>query len=225
VTFSIVARCAGTGQFGMAISSSSPAVAARCAFARARVGAVATQNVTNPALGPLMLDRLAAGEDAEAAVAAAVAADGFPDYRQLLAIDAEGRTAIHSGPRALGIWTSARGRDCATGGNLLANDGVPAAMVAGFEAATGPLGARLVAAMQAGLAAGGEAGPVHSAGLLVVDAQPWPYAELRIDWLDDACPIAALARAWEVYAPQAADYVTRALSPAAAPSYGVPGDE
>jgi len=225
MTFSIVARCAETGQFGMAISSSSPAVAARCAFARAGVGAVSTQNVTNPGLGPVMLDRLAAGDDAAAAVAAAVAADGYADYRQLLAIGARGEAAIHSGTKALGIWTSAQGRDSAAGGNLLANDGVPAAMIAGFEAATGPLGDRLVAAMRAGVAAGGEAGPVHSAGMLIVDKQSWPYAELRIDWIDEGCPIEAMARAWEVYAPQANDYVTRALNPAAAPSYGVPGDE
>ena len=225
MTFSIVARCAETGQFGVAISSSSPAVAARCAFARAGAGAVSTQNVTNPALGPLMLERLAAGDVAETAVAAAVAVDHYPAYRQLLAVDAQGASAIHSGPNALGIWTSAQGRDCAAGGNLLANDGVPAAMVAGFEAASGNLGDRLVAAMRAGVEAGGEAGPVHSAGMLIVDKQSWPYAELRIDWLDEGCPIEALARAWEVYAPQADDYVTRALNPVAAPSYGVPGDE
>lgn len=225
MTFSIVARCAETGRFGMAIASSSPAVAARCAFARASVGAVASQNVTNPALGPLTLSRLQAGDDAAAAVAAAIATDPFAAYRQVLAIDAKGRTAIHSGAQALGIWTQAQGHDCAAGGNLLANDGVPAAMIAAFETTTGAIGDRLIAAMQAGLTQGGEAGPVHSAGLLIVDEQPWPWAELRIDWLDDACPIAALARAWEVYKPQADDYVTRALAPAAAPSYGVPGDE
>lgn len=225
MTFSIVARCASSGQFGMAISSSSPAVAARCAHARAGVGAVSTQNVTNPALGPVMLDRLAAGATAAEAVKAARDHDGYPDFRQLLAVDSEGRTAVHSGTKALGIWTSAQGRDCAAGGNLLANDGVPAAMVAAFEQAAGALGDRLVAALAAGLSSGGEAGPVRSAGLLVVDRESWPYAELRIDWLDEGCPIAALARAWEVYRPQADDYVTRALNPAAAPSYGVPGDE
>lgn len=223
MTFSIVARCARTGQFGVAISSSSPAVAARCAFARAGVGAVATQNVTNPALGPRMLDRM--GEGAAAAVAAARDADGFPDYRQLLAVDAMGRTAVHSGARALGLWAAAEGRDCAAGGNLLADAGVPAAMVAAFEAAPGALGDRLVAALRAGLAAGGEAGPVHSAGLLIAARQSWPYAELRIDWLEDSCPIEAVATAWDVYHPQAEAYVTRALNPEAAPSYGVPGDE
>ncbi|MGE3304424.1 MAG: DUF1028 domain-containing protein [Rhizobiaceae bacterium] len=225
MTFSIVGRCATTGQFGVAISSSSPAVAARCAHARAGVGAVATQNVTNPALGPFMLDRLSEGAGATEAVGAARDHDRFPDHRQLLAVDANGRTAIHSGAQALGVWTSASGRDCASGGNLLANDGVPAAMVAAFEAAPGALGDRLVAALQAGLAAGGEAGPVRSAGLLVVDRQSWPYADLRIDWREDGCPIAALALAWQVYQPQADAYVTRALNPVAAPSYGVPGDE
>jgi uncharacterized Ntn-hydrolase superfamily protein len=225
MTFSIVARCASSGQFGVAISSSSPAVAARCAHARAGIGAVATQNVTNPALGPLMLDHLSAGAGAGAAVAAARDADRFPDYRQLLAVDSSGATAVHSGARALGLWTSAKGRDCAAGGNLLASDRVPAAMVGAFEATGGTLGDRLVAALEAAIAAGGEAGPVRSAGLIVVRREHWPYAELRIDWLDDGCPVAALARAWLVYRPQADDYVTRALNPTAAPSYGVPGDE
>ena len=222
MTFSIVARCGTSGQFGVAISSSSPAVAARCAFAKAGVGAVASQNVTNPALGPVMLAALGEGADA---IAAALAVERFPDYRQLLAIGAAGAPAIHSGARALGIWTQAAGPDCAAGGNLLANDGVPAAMVAAFGAAAGPLGDRLIAAMRAGVAAGGEAGPVHSAGMLIVAREAWPYADLRCDWIDDGCPIEAIARAWEVYAPQADAYVTRALNPVEAPSYGVPGDE
>lgn len=224
MTFSIVARCAQTGRFGVAISSSSPAVAARCAHARAGVGAVATQNVTNPALGPFMLDRLAEGASAAEAVDAARTTDRFPDYRQLLAVDSQGRVSIHSGAKALGVWTSAQGVDCAAGGNLLANDRVPAAMVAAFEKASGALGARLMTALEAGLAEGGEAGPVRSAGLLVVDEQSWPHADLRIDWVEEGCPIAALATAWAVYEPQADAYVTRALDPSAAPSYGVPGD-
>ncbi|UXS35045.1 DUF1028 domain-containing protein [Agrobacterium tumefaciens] len=225
MTFSIVARCADTGQFGVAISSSSPAVAARCAWAEAGVGAVATQNVTNPALGNLMLRRLAQGADAAEAVSGARDHDAFPDHRQLLAIDANGNAAIHSGTKALGIWTSASGKDCAAGGNLLANDGIPAAMVRAFEVSEGSLGDRLVAALKAAVENGGEAGPVHSAGLLIVDRESWPYAELRIDWLDDACPVEAVAHAWEIYKPQADAYVTRALNPADAPSYGVPGDE
>jgi uncharacterized Ntn-hydrolase superfamily protein len=225
MTFSIVARCAKTGQFGVAISSSSPAVAARCSFARAGIGAAASQNITNPSLGPFMLDRMAGGLSAAEAVAHAAASDAFADYRQLLAIDAKGQTAQHSGAQALGLWITASGKDCVTGGNMLARLTVPAAMVTGFEATEGSLGDRLIAALSAGVAAGGEAGPVHSAGLLIADAQSWPYAELRIDWLDEGCPVAAVARAWQIYAPQADAYVTRALQPVMAPSYGVPGDE
>jgi len=224
MTFSIVARCVDTGQFGLAISSSSPAVAARCAFAKAGVGAVATQNVTNPALGPLVLDHLKTGASASDAVAAAIATEAFPNYRQLLTVDNNGETFIHSGENSLGIWTSSQGENCAAGGNLLANEGVPRALIEGFEQAKGSLGNRLMTAMLNGLAAGGEAGTVHSAGLLIVDTQDWPYAELRCDWTQD-CPITNIANAWEVYQPQANDYVTRALNPSNAPSYGVPGDE
>lgn len=224
MTFSIVARCANSGQFGLGIASSSPAVAARCAYARSGIGAVATQNVTNPALGPRVLSQLAKNQSAAQALESSLAVEAFPDYRQVLVIDSEGRTAIHSGENALGIWTTASGVDCASGGNMLANRTVPAAIADQFQHASGTLGDRLILAMQAGLDAGGEAGPLHSAGLLIVDEQHWPYAELRCDWTE-ACPISAITQAWEVYQPQADDYVTRALDPTAAPSYGVPGDD
>ena len=224
MTFSLVARCAETGMFGVAISSSSPAVAARCAFARAGTGAVASQNITDPTLGPLALDLMQGGATAAQAIARIRADSAFIDYRQVLVIDAAGGTAIHSGPNALGIWAEAQGRDVASGGNLLANSGVPQAIVAGFESSNGHLGDRLIAAMRAGVAAGGEAGPVHSAGLRLVDKVSWPVADLRCDWTDD-CPIEALASLWDIYKPQLAAYVQRALDPRAAPSYGVPGDE
>jgi len=224
MTFSIVAFCRDTGQFGVAISSSSPAVAARCAFAQSGIGAVATQNVTNPALGSAVLHQLAAGRTAKDAVADAIKEERFPAYRQLLAVDSSGTTAVHSGENALGLWNSAEGINCVSGGNMLKNEEVPTALIAGFEATQGSLGDRLITAMRWGLDAGGEAGPVHSAGLLIVDRHSWPYAELRCDW-SESCPISAIANAWEVYKPQADDYVTRALNPIAAPSYGVPGDE
>jgi uncharacterized Ntn-hydrolase superfamily protein len=224
MTFSLVARCAETGMFGVAISSSSPAVAARCAYARAGTGAVASQNITDPTLGPLALDLMQAGATAAQAIARIKAESAFIDFRQVLVIDAAGGTAIHSGPNALGIWAEAQGRDVASGGNLLANSGVPQAIVAGFESSSGHLGDRLIAALRAGVAAGGEAGPVHSAGLRLVDKVSWPVADLRCDWTDD-CPIEALASLWHIYKPQLAAYVQRALDPRAAPSYGVPGDE
>ncbi len=223
MTFSLVARCARTGQFGMVISSSSPAVAARCAHVRAGVGAVASQNITDPGLGPILLDRLQDGMEAQAALATVVTGRSHIAYRQLLVVDRMGGVAIHSGPNVLGIWNEARGADCAAGGNLLANADVPARMVLAFEAATGHLGDRLMAALEAGLATGGEAGPVHSAGLKIADRLSWPLVDLRIDWSDD--PIGQLRAAWTEYRPQMAAYVQRAEDPSQAPSYGVPGDE
>ena len=224
MTFSLVARCVETGMFGVAVSSSSPAVAARCAYARAGVGAVASQNVTDPTLGPLALDLMEQGLSAEDAIAEVRKRGKFIEYRQVLAVDSAGRTAIHSGPNSLGIWTQAMAQNVASGGNMLANDGVPQAIVDGFLASTGHLGDRLIAAMRAGLAAGGEAGPVHSAGMKLVDKVSWPVADLRCDWTE-ACPIEAVATAWEVYEPQLEAYIQRALDPREAPSYGVPGDE
>lgn len=224
MTFSLVARCAETGMFGIAISSSSPAVAARCAYTRAGVGAVASQNITDPRLGPFALDLMQRGKTAPEAIAATQAQGQFMDYRQVLAIDASGNTAIHSGPNSLGIWTDAAGRDVIAAGNLLANEQVPQAIVDGFAQGAGHLGDRLIAAMRAGLAAGGEAGPVHSAGMQICDKVSWPVADLRCDWTE-TCPIEAVAAAWQVYKPQLDAYVQRALDPSAAPSYGVPGDE
>lgn len=224
MTFSLVARCERTGMFGVAISSSSPAVAARCSYARAGVGAVASQNVTDPTLGPLTLDLMEDGLSAAEAVAKVKRQGAFIEYRQVLAVDRAGATAIHSGPNSLGIWTQAQGPNVASGGNLLANESVPQAIVDGFLSATGHLGDRLIAALRAGLAAGGEAGPVHSAGLKIVDKVAWPVADLRCDWTEQ-CPIEAVAAAWRIYKPQLDAYVQRALDPRAAPSYGVPGDE
>ena len=223
MTFSLVARCTDTGMFGMAISSSSPAVAARCTHTRAGVGAVASQNVTDPALGPALLDLLATGLDAPDALTALLTDYPHKEWRQLLAVDATGKAAIHSGPRALGIWSEAQDENVAAGGNLLANAQVPQAMVDAFVASSGHLGDRLIAALAAGRDAGGEAGPVHSAGLQVADAVSWPVVDLRCDW-SESCPVDSISDAWRVYKPQLDDYVTRAQNPDAAPSYGVPGD-
>ena len=223
MTFSLVARCAETGMFGIAISSSSPAVAARCAHLRASVGAVASQNVTDPRLGPITLDHLAAGLSAQEALQKTSEGRAFMEYRQLLVVDREGQSAIHSGGQVLGIWGEARADNVAAGGNLLANDRVPDAIVEGFLAARGHLGDRLIAAMQAGLAAGGEAGPVHSAGLKIVDHEDFAIADLRVDW-SETCPIRALSDLWALYKPQIDAYVQRALNPGLAPSYGVAGE-
>ena len=205
----------------MAITSSSPAVASRCAHVRAGVGVASSQNVTDPRLGPELLDELQGGASADVALATVAAAAPHAEHRQLALVDAQGRSAAWSGAAALGVHGSRTGDGWAAAGNLLASESVLDALGAAF-AETGELEARLIAALQAGLEAGGEEGPLHSAGLLVADAVPWPVTDLRVDWASD--PISELQRLWDVWAPQRDDYVTRALDPAAAPSYGVPGD-
>ncbi len=228
MTFSLVARCSDTGMFGVAISSSSPAVAARCSYARAGVGAVASQNITDPRLGPLMLDELSRcsndGLGAVEALESVMSQHKYHDYRQVLVVDQHGQSAVHSGSQALGNWSSAIGENVASGGNLLQSVEVPQAIVDAFIQSRGHLGDRLILAMQAGLQAGGEAGPIHSAGLLLVDNVSWPVTDLRCDWSDE-CPIQQLSILWDIYKPQLGDYVKRALKPGDAPSYGVPGDD
>lgn len=223
MTFSIAARCRETGMFGIAVSSSSPAVAARCAHARASVGAFGTQNITDPRLGPLGLDLMAEGASAVEAMAALVQAAPHIEFRQLIAVDAAGGTAVYSGARTLGTHATAQAQDVVAAGNLLRNPEVPAEMVAAFERAEGHLGDRLLAAMAAAIVAGGEEGPVHSAGMVLVRDVAWPVADLRVDWADDD-PIGQLHKLWDIYKPQLEAYVTRALNPTGAPSFGVPGD-
>jgi uncharacterized Ntn-hydrolase superfamily protein len=223
VTFSLLGRCAATGRLGMVISSSSPAVAARCAHARPGVGVAASQNVTDPRLGPALLDALADGGDARAAVAEVVAVAPHVEHRQLVLLGAAGEGAAYTGSAALGTHSSRLGDDCAAAGNLLADEAVLDAMVRAFvDGSRLELGDRLVRVLQAAVGAGGEAGPVHSAGLLMTGDVAWPIADLRVDWHDD--PVSELAAVWEVYKPQVDDYVTRALDPGRAPGYGVPGE-
>jgi len=208
---------------GVSVCSSSPAVAARCSFARAGVGAVASQNITDPALGDALIAAMQAGASASRALADLTATQPHIAYRQLIAVDAEGEPAAFSGARTLGLHATAQAHNVAAAGNLLANSQPPQAMVDAFLANSGHLGERLIAAMHAAMAAGGEAGPVHSIGLKIVDRLSWPIVDLRVDWADEA-PVDRLHALWDLYAPLADDYVTRALDPESAPSFGVPGD-
>ncbi|UVE43082.1 DUF1028 domain-containing protein [Pseudomonas chlororaphis] len=224
MTFSIVGRCAETGQLGIAISSSSIAVGARCPWLRSGVGAVSSQNITLPALGPQVLDGLGEGLAPAQALDRALTRNGYSQYRQVAVVDAQGRTALFSGNHALGINNAVAGEQCVAAGNLLANSTVIERMVEAFESSEGCLAARLLSALQAGQDAGGEAGAVHSAALSVVGELLWPIVDLRVDWAE-ANPIGELQKLWSAYEPQLQDYLTRALNPTLAPSYGVPGDE
>jgi len=224
MTISIAARCERTGAFGVAISSSSPAVGSRCPNVRAGIGAVSSQNITDPRLGPALLDALESGLSAQAALDSISAVATHPEFRQLTVVDAIGAAAVFSGAKSLGINAEVTANNVAAAGNMLANDGVIQAMVDSFAATPEKeLADRLIGALEAGVAAGGEAGPVHSAAVLVATQVSWPTTNLRVDW--DENPIVKLREIYEVWAPQAQDYLTRALNPNSAPSYGVPGDE
>ncbi|QXI31237.1 DUF1028 domain-containing protein [Pseudomonas vanderleydeniana] len=224
MTFSIVARCESTGQFGIAISSSSIAVGARCPWLRPGVGAVASQNITLPALGPETLDELEQGLSPAQALDRVLTRNGYSQYRQITVIDHLGRTAHFSGSETLGVNNAVSGEQCVAAGNMLASPTVIEAMVRAFEQAEGQLADRLLAAMQAGVGEGGEAGPVHSAALVVVGELLWPIVNLRVDWADQD-PIGELGQLWQAYRPQMQDYIDRALEPSRAPGYGVPGDD
>ena len=209
--------------FGTAVASSSPAVAARCSYTRSNVGAISSQNVTDPSLGNLSLDLLEKGLSALQTIDQIKKTEKNLEYRQVLVIDSKGQTALHSGENSLGIWSDAKGLNVLSAGNLLANSEVPQAIVKIFENTSGHLGDRLIEALIGGLDAGGEAGPVHSAGIKISDKVSWPIVDLRCDWTED-CPIKQLSEIWKVYKPQLDDYLQRALDPTEAPSYGVPGD-
>ena len=209
--------------FGTAVASSSPAVAARCSYTRSNVGAISSQNVTDPSLGNLSLDLLEKGLSALQTIDQIKKTEKNLEYRQVLVIDSKGQTALHSGENSLGICSEAKGLNVLSAGNLLANSEVPQAIVKIFENTSGHLGDRLIEALIGGLDAGGEAGPVHSAGIKISDKVSWPIVDLRCDWTED-CPIKQLSEIWKVYKPQLDDYLQRALDPTEVPSYGVPGD-
>ena len=224
MTFSIAGRCAKTGAFGVAITTSSIAVGARCPHARAGVGAVATQNITDPNLGPMLLDLMSQGLSSRDSIDSIIRDQPFIEYRQLTAVDRNGNSASWSGKHILGTHGVSEQRDCVAAGNLLKSVELPKVMTGVFAAnADQHLAERLLRSLEAGLASGGEEGPVHSAALIVCHQQAFPLVNLRVDW-DEETPIGVLRKLWEDYRPQMGAYLQRAIDPTAAPSYGVPGD-
>jgi uncharacterized Ntn-hydrolase superfamily protein len=212
MTFSLIGRCPRTGQIGAAVSTSSIAVGARVAYCAAGVGAVLTQHRTDPRLGPRGIALMRSGCSAQLTADALVASTQHAHWRQLAVLDADGNTAAYSGARIRPEMSEAAAQDACAIGNILANARVPAAMLLAFQAdATAPLVERLLHALEEGLAAGGEAGPVRSAHLLVVEHESFPLVDLRVDWHDQ--PIAELREMWNRYAPQSGEYLLRALDP------------
>jgi uncharacterized Ntn-hydrolase superfamily protein len=215
MTFSLIGRCARTGQFGAAVTTSSIAVGSRVPFCAPGVGAVLTQHRTDPRLGPRGLALLRSGCSAEEALAALVASTPDHQWRQLAVLDAAGRTAHFHGARVKPSLEAAHGPDVLALGNILANDRVPAAMRDAFLAAEAePLAERLMRGLEAGLDAGGEPNPVVSAVLLVVEREDFPLVDLRVDLHPAA--VGELRRIWDAYRPSVAEFVVRAVNPDAA---------
>jgi uncharacterized Ntn-hydrolase superfamily protein len=212
MTFSLVGRCARTGQLGAAVTTSSIAVGARCAYCAAGVGAVLTQHRTDPRLGPRGLALLRSGCSAQETLDALVASTAHAQWRQIAVLDVAGNTAAYSGTRTKPEMSAAPAQDVCPIGNILATARVPAAMLRAFQAdAAAPLAERLLHALDEGLAAGGEQVPVRSAHLLVVERESFPLIDLRVDWHD--APITELRALWQRYAPESNDYLLRALDP------------
>ena len=222
MTFSVLGTD-GNGAVGIAVTSSSPAVAARCIHLRPGIGGASSQNITDPRLGTELLDALETGLSATAALAHVTENRELIEHRQLTVLAIDGEGAAFSGEGALGVHRQVVAPQVVAAGNLLSAPEVIDAVAVGFQDATGELEERLLAALEAGLAAGGEAGPVRSAGLAVVRDVAWRVTDLRVDWSDQ--PITGLRELLAIWLPQRDDYVTRALNPTVAPSYGVPGDE
>jgi uncharacterized Ntn-hydrolase superfamily protein len=222
MTMSIAARCPLTGMVGVAVASSSIAVASRCANVRAGVGAALSQNVTDPSLGRRALDLIEGGTSAQEVIDLFLQERPFMEWRQLVLVPIAGAPAVFSGGRTLGVNGESISRDCVAAGNLLSNPSVPVAMTQAFDNCQGHLAVRLLKALGAGLSAGGEASPLHAAGVQVADKLSWPIVDLRVDWSDH--PIQQLWFLWELYQPQLDAYIQRAQFPDAAPAYGVAGD-
>ena len=216
MTFSIAGRCPRTGMLGAVVTTSSMSVGSRCAYATAGVGAALTQHRTDPRLGPRMLERLAQGVSPEAIMRDLEASEPGVGWRQLAVIGADGAGAFLNGDKISSVAKGQVGRDCVAIGNILRNTGVVDAMVETFEAnADQPLAERLLRAIEAGEAAGGELKQVKSAGLVVAHRESFPFVDLRVDLSPQ--PLVQLRFLWELYQPTADAYVVRAIDPDNAP--------
>jgi uncharacterized Ntn-hydrolase superfamily protein len=200
VTYSLVARDPDTGALGVAVQSHWFAVGPVVPWARTGVGAVATQSIAEPAYGPLLLDRLEAGEAPSAALAALLADDEQARLRQVAVVDASGRTAVHTGDGCIAYAGEAGGDGFSAQANMMSSPGVWPAMARAFEAAAGPLARRLLAALNAAEAHGGDVRGRQSAALLLVPSagEPWHTdVDLRVDDSDE--PLTELARLLDLH--------------------------
>nr|WP_244404212.1 DUF1028 domain-containing protein [Fulvimarina pelagi] len=205
-TYSIVARCAHTGELGVAVASAVPAVGAICPYVRSGVGAVTTQSWINPYLASDILDALEAGASAQDALDRALASDAEASLRQLGVVDSQGRSASFTGAECTHWHGSLLGFDYAIQGNMLTGAPVLEAMAKSFENRTDTtLAERLMRCLSAAQNAGGDKRGKQSAALLVHGREDYALVDLRID--EDADPVGRLRATHNIASSQLAPFV------------------
>lgn len=195
MTWSIVARDPD-GSFGVAVASRFFAVGAHCPHGRSGVGAVCTQALVNPHYGPAGLELLSRNVAAAEAVQRLIRDDEGREHRQLHLIDASGRTAAHTGRACIDWCGQLAGQGFSVAGNMLAGAAVLEQSAEAFTKAKGAFGERLIAALAAGEAAGGDKRGKQAAALLVYTTEEYPFLDIRVD--DHAAPVDELRRLYRV---------------------------
>ena len=197
MTWSILVRDAETGTLGAAVASKFFAVGALCIHVEGGVAALATQAMVNPLYATDAMPRLRAGGDPAVIVGDLVVPDPGGPQRQLHILDAAGRVAQHTGTDCVTWAGHVHGQDVSVAGNMLASPAVVEATMHAYLAATGPMAERLMTAMEAGEAAGGDIRGKQSAALKICIADPYPDVDIRAD--DHADPLAELRRLYRAH--------------------------
>jgi uncharacterized Ntn-hydrolase superfamily protein len=192
MTWSILVRDPATGALGAAVASRFFAVGGLCIHVEGGVAALATQALVNPMYAVQAMPRLRTGEPAQAVLDSLVAPDPLHAQRQFHILDAAGRIAQHSGPDCVTWAGHVAGQDVSVAGNMLAGPQVVRATLEGYVAARGSMAERLLSAMEAGEAVGGDKRGKQSAGLKICTADPYPDLDIRSD--DHSDPLADLRR-------------------------------
>lgn len=204
-TFSIVARCAHSAQLGVAVATAVPAVGATCPHVRTDVGAACSQAWTNPYLARHTLDRIGDGATVQAALDATLNDDPERDRRQIGVVGRDGQVAVWTGADCTPWCGHATGDGFSVQGNMLTGPEVLDAMVAAIEKEAEDLAERLLRALEAGQAAGGDKRGQQSAALIVVAEEDYPLLDLRVD--EHQSPIAELRRVLGIARRQLAPFV------------------
>lgn len=212
MTFSVVAHCRRTGQFGVGIATYSPNVGGRCPVVVPGRGAASVQAVANPQLTLLAGRLIAEGLSAEKVADELRSSDPYPEYRQISVVDCYGRGYAITGSKNPQWYGHHVGDGFVCAGNVLAGAQVVDAMAKAFDASPAEsLAERLMRAIEAGRDAGGQPEGQNSSALLVYDRYPFPIVDLRAE-LHDA-PESELRRLWDWHAPMVPYYIERAFSP------------